>query len=415
MGRMLIRALQLTLVCACSMLAVVHGVDRAFDAPIDGVRVPATSRTSLSLADGLVGSNAGCLRDRTAAGLNDFFSQRIGPVLGFDSPRVLSLGGDRYLWLLQDAFVDYTGNATTLAAAKYVNSSVLVQEGDCFTLVQRGTTTEPESFEPGNGSSFEDYYWPGGASVAGDHIEVFWIHMHRDEPTLLATDGISVHPVDVWLATYDSTSLARTSFEPAVEPGVHPIYGWNVVDADGYSYLYGNTFQQNLAREGGYIAGPHSATAMWLARVPRGDLAAAPEYRTETGWSSSATEATPISSRFWIENMMQTTRIGEQWLSATKVDGFWGSNMLVETGDDPAGPWSLTADVTVRATGRPDDMVTYAPIVLPWLGLDHHPLVMLSQIDTLWEEHEGGDPARYRPQVIDIHAALARTGARSVD
>ena len=74
------------------------------------------------------------------------------------------------------------------------------------------------------------------------------------------------------------------SFQPAPDSGVDPIYGYAVASDAEHTYLFGNTFEQNLARQGGYYACPCSATPMYLARVPRGALDAAPEYRTGDGW-----------------------------------------------------------------------------------------------------------------------------------
>ena len=59
-------------------------------------------------------------------------------------------------------------------------------------------------------------------------------------------DGLGWHPQSVWIATYDAGSLARLSFGPAPNAGVAPIYGYAVDSDDDYTYLFGNTFEQNL-------------------------------------------------------------------------------------------------------------------------------------------------------------------------
>ena len=113
---------------------------------------------------------------------------------------------------------------------------------------------------------------------------------------------------------------------PATDPGVAPIYGYAVSSDASYTYLFGNTFEQNLVREGGFWKGPHSATQMWLARVPRGRLTAPPEYRTADGWSPNRADAVPFLGRFFAENPMQPRYLDGQWVAATDVDGYWGDD-----------------------------------------------------------------------------------------
>ena len=80
---------------------------------------------------------------------------------------------------------------------------------------------------------------------------------------------------------------------------------------------------------------------MWLARVPRGRLTAAPEYRTADGWSASATDAVPIVDRFFVENPMQPRYLAGQWVSATAVDGYWGDQLAVDVADLVRSPHPL--------------------------------------------------------------------------
>ena len=77
--------------------------------------------------------------------------------------------------------------------------------------------------------------------------------------------------------------------------GPEPLYGYAVASDETHTYLFGNTYQQNLTLEGGFWDGPHSATAMWLARVPRGRLDQAPDYWDGSGWVDDRDRAEPIS------------------------------------------------------------------------------------------------------------------------
>src|SRR5262249_53817034 len=151
--------------------------------------------------------------------------------------------------------------------------------------------------------------------------------------------------------------------------GAVPLYGYAVSSDATWSYLFGNTFEQNLSREGGFRNGPHSATNMWLARVPRGHLDAAPSYYTGGGWSPAPSAATPFPHEpAWAEFPMQPRFIGGQWVAATKVDGYWGAQVDVDVARDPWGPWTIAS--VRHVTPRDGDrlMNTYHAYVLPWLG-----------------------------------------------
>ena len=59
-------------------------------------------------------------------------------MIGWDYQHVYPLGGNRYLWLFQDTFIDHSNTATTLGNATFTHNSALVQEGSCFRLLHRG-------------------------------------------------------------------------------------------------------------------------------------------------------------------------------------------------------------------------------------------------------------------------------------
>ena len=246
---------------------------------------PSTAYPTTVTSAGHLATDVGCAEGTSAAALDAFFRERIGPVLGLDYQHVYPLGGDRYLWLFQDTFIDHTGRATSFDQASFAHNTAMVQQGRCFTLLHRGTATAPTSFEPGDGERIlSRWFWPLGGELVGGRLQVFWAEMAKTaDPS--PPDGLGWVPVGTWLATYDAATLARLSFQPAPVSGVAPIYGFAVASDAEHTYLFGNSFDQNLARQGGYNACPCSATRMYLARVPRGALDAQPEFRTADGWS----------------------------------------------------------------------------------------------------------------------------------
>ncbi|NKB40828.1 MAG: hypothetical protein GKR86_07230, partial [Ilumatobacter sp.] len=255
---------------------------------------------------GHLSTDVGCARDLSAVGLDEFFAERVGPVIGWDYQHVYPLGGNRYLWLFQDTFIDHSNTATTLGNATFTHNSALVQEGSCFRLLHRGTTLRPMPFELGTGTTtLSTWFWPMGGEVHGDRLYVFWAEMRKDEPDPAPPDGLGWHPVASHIAAYDVNTLARLDFRRATSGGASPIYGYAVESDKTHTYLFGNTFEQNLAREGGWFNGPHSGTKMFLARVPRGQLLDAPEYWTQEGWTTDRRNAHAFLQRYWSEFPMQ--------------------------------------------------------------------------------------------------------------
>ena len=99
---------------------------------------PSTAYPTTFTPAGYVATDVGCAEGTSAPALDAFFRERIGPVLGLDYQHVYPLGGDRYLWLFQDTFIDHTGLATSFDQASFAHNTAMVQQGRCFTLLHRG-------------------------------------------------------------------------------------------------------------------------------------------------------------------------------------------------------------------------------------------------------------------------------------
>jgi hypothetical protein len=349
-----------------------------------------------------------CLPDTSAASLGSRLRERMGPLLGFDNPKLVPLGGDRTLWLLSDSFADLTQRAAPpLRHSDYEHNTLMLQDGSCFSLVQRVAGGLPWEFAPSHSPG--DWFWPlGGSLGAGGLLYVFWSRMIVDNtPTFL--DGIVCYPTETWLGVYDPATFRTISFGPAPNSGVSPQYGSAVQTApDGYSYLFGNSNMLDLSREGGYgQPTPYTGTRMYLARVAAGHFADPPQFFTGTGWSADAGAAAPYSSRWSISNAMQPRLIDGTWYSAVKQDEFWGDRLLIEQADAPQGPWRTVADVAAQATlpsDRPSTwMTTYQPEIMPSRAPDGTLTVVLSQNAAVWTQAVD-DPRLYRPRVLAIDA-----------
>lgn len=370
--------------------------------PPSTIAPPPWAASTYVTEGGHVSTDVGCAVNDGVQALDQFFAQRVGPVTGWDYQHVYPLGGDRYLWLFQDAFLDHTGTVNSLASSRFVHNAALIQEGTCFRLLHRGTTNRPQPFEIGDGRSEtrKTWWWPMGGELVGDELFVFWVEMLKDPYDPEPPDGLGWHPVRTWLASYDADTMERRSFAPAPNEGATPIYGYAVSSDETHTYLFGNTFEQNLVREGGFWSGSHSATAMWLARVPRGLVWADPEYRTADGWSFDRAEAVPVVDRFYVENPMQPRYLDGQWVSATAVDGYWGEQIAIDVAEQPWGPWYTVHYTPLYPRGRDPKMNTYHAHVLPWRDGYGSVLVSVSNNARNMLRDAWYNPHRYRPTFV---------------
>ncbi len=378
-------------------------VDVPVDEPPPTTIAPPSWAASTRITEGgLLGTEVGCADDLSNVGLDRFFAARVGPVLGWDYQHVYPLGGDRYLWLFQDAFLDHTGTVNTLGPARFVHNAALVQQGTCFQLLHQGTTNAPDAFEVGDGSADlrTRWFWPMGGELVAGQLWVFWAEMIKDPYNPDPPDGLGWHPQRTYIASYDAATMRRTSFALAANSGAVPIYGYAVGSDESHTYLFGNTFEQNLFREGGFWAGPHSATDMWLARVPLGRMSDSPEYRTGDGWSADPADAVPIVSRFWAENPMQPRYLAGQWVSATAVDGYWGDHLAIDVAAQPWGPWTTVQYSELLPRGSDPLMNTYHAQPLPWRDGFGSLLITVSNNARNMARDAYGAPSRYRPMVI---------------
>jgi hypothetical protein len=362
---------------------------------------PPWAASTRTTAAGYLAADVGCAAGLDAAALDAFFADRVGPAIGWDYQHVYPLGGNRYLWVFQDAFLDHSGVVGNLGQARFVHNAALLQTGTCFTLLHRGSADRPGPFEDGNGAGDlrSKWYWPLGGETIDGKLSVFWAEMVKDPVDPQPPDGLGWHPNRVFIGTYDPTTLARLSFLPAPDDGVDPLYGYAVASDAQYTYLFGNSFEQNLTREGGFWSGRHSATKMYLSRIPRGRFTAYPEYRTADGWTINRWDAVPISDRYYAENPMQPRLLDGQWVAATKVDGYWGEDLVIDVAVAPWGPWSTVDQFRLEPRGNDPLKNTYHAHLMPWRDDLGSVVVMVSNNARNMLRDAWARPDRYRPMV----------------
>ena len=369
--------------------------------PPPSAPAPPWAMSRVTTPGGHLSTGVGCAADGSPAALDAFFAARVGPVLGWDYQHVYPLGDGRQLWLFQDTFIDQSGTATTLDRANFVHNSALVQEGACFRLLHGGTAAAPTPFEPGTGTrTLSTWFWPMGGEMHDGRLYVFWAEMRKDSYDPRPPDGLGWHPVATHVGVYDPATMARLDFRPAPNAGVRPIYGYAVASDATHTYLFGNTFEQNMVREGGWFNGPHSATQMFLARVPRGQLLATPEYWRPEGWDRDPAGAQPYLRRHWAEFPMQPRFVDGQWVAVTAVDGYWGDSFEVDVARQPWGPWTNVERRGLPPRGGDPKMNTYHAHLVPGRATNGDLVVSVSNNARDMLKDAWPTPSRYRPEIF---------------
>ena len=300
---------------------------RAARAPESPPPAPPTAYPTTFTPAGHLATDVGCAAGTSAAALDAFFRERIGPVLGHDYQHVYPLGGDRYLWLFQDTFIDHPGAATSPRPGR-----VRPQHGDgaerrvLHVAPPRHRRRRRRRSSPATASDA----WRSGsgrwaASSSDGQLYVFWAEMEKDRSTRPRPTASAGIPVRTWLATYDAETLAA-----ARRSSRRRTPAWRRSTATPWPAT--PTTPTCSATRSIRTWPARAASAPARARRPGctwpgcrgGSSARRPSTAPATGGRADPGRAVPIVQRYWAENPMQPRYLDGQWVAATKVDGYWG-------------------------------------------------------------------------------------------
>ena len=314
-----------------------------------------------------------CLSRVSPDQLDQLFVTEPGGVVGADYQRATSLPDGSVLWTFQDAEVRLPGGGTTL-----VHNIGMIQRGSCFTVLMSGSAADPQPWLFGAYTDrFSHWFWPLGAEMGADgRVYVFVAEMVELGPTYPSR----VEPIATAVAGVDVDTLAvEVEARPANASAA--LYGWSIESDARWTYLYAQCHRQ-FGFDPYIFVLAHDrqcSNRVTLARVPRGQLFAAPTYWTGGGWSGDPATAVPvIDTANRMANASQIVESGNNWMSITKVDDWWGDRILVERADRPTGPFRVVAEITA-VPKCPVDCNTYFASWVPttdagqlFYGLSHN-------------------------------------------
>lgn len=274
-----------------------------------------------------------CLPDLSVGSLGTMFNGEPGGIIGADYPRTLTLPNGNVLWTFQDAHI------RTPTGARYVHNIGMLQVGLCFNILVGGSSQFPEAWLfPEQTVPNSRWFWPLDAEIGSDgQVYIFAAEMNeRGESYLERTE-----PGGVFVARFNPTNW---NIEWYGRPGdtSNSLYGWSIESDDNWTYLFGHCHRQfGYDPFFGGAAHDRSCTQrVTLARVPVGRVLDQPSYWTGTGWSYSPSQAVSVVAPkgSWTVPTQFLVKNG-RWLAITKVDDWFGTDIVIESAVHPAGPY----------------------------------------------------------------------------
>lgn len=348
-----------------------------------------SGRSSLVRAEATFIAASFCLPDLSAASLSTMFDAEPGGIIGADYPRTLALPNGNVLWTFQDARV-----RTSDGNARYVHSIGMLQVGSCFNILVSGSTTHPEAWLFPNDTAPEfRWFWPLDATVGADgQVYIFSVEMHERGDEYLTR----VEPGNTFVARFNPDTWNIEWYGTPANTS-DALYGWSIESDDEWTYLFAQCHRQFGYDEILGIAAHDQSCVdrVTLARVPLGRIFDPPTYWTGSAWSTAPGSATPVITRSGrMANPTQITEKNGRWLALTKVDDWWGSEVLIESAAHPTGPYSLVERrrVSSKCAGECN---TYFSSWIDGQNLDGpNDLLIMSLSHNRWD----GEPSSaYRP------------------
>lgn len=337
-------------------------------------------------------SAAECAASSSAADLDAFFSSDDAAGLaGADYPHVIALPDGRFLWYFQDAFFGTDGR---LLDDDFAHNAALVQDGDCFEVLDPPGGDGDSWIGSWVESSLSNWLWPLDAEVGVDgDLWLFLAEVQNSNDTGAARGAL---PVGTWIARYTLPELQLVGMEPAPDPS-RSLFGYSVVSDSEWSYVYGHCYRQ--FDEAGLIGfdsdcSPHA----YLGRVPLGEFDRELEYWTSNGWSDDRDDRLPVMSAD-LSMPVSVQRFGDVYVAVSDENDWFGPDIVVYTSPAPQGPWHEAARYTPD-TRCGDGCNNYGAFLLPELEGDD--IVVAHSNNAIDMTNAFADASLYRSSVRTV-------------
>lgn len=274
-----------------------------------------------------------CLPDLTVESLGTMFDDEPGGIIGADYPRTLALPDGNVLWTFQDARI------RTPDGARYVHNIGMLQRGRCFSILVGGSSRYPAAwlFTEHTAPEFR-WFWPLDAEIGTDgQVYVFAVEMNERGERYLER----AEPGGVYVARFNPDNWNVEWYGRPADTSTG-LYGWSIESDDEWTYLFAHCHRQ-FGYDSVWDGAAHDRSCtqrVTVGRVRAGRIFDQPTYWTGAGWSSDRSRAVSIIAAQGQWTMpTQFIRKNGQWLAITKIDDWFGSEIVVQSALHPAGPY----------------------------------------------------------------------------
>jgi hypothetical protein len=187
------------------------------------------------------------------------------------------------------------------------------------------------------------------------------------------------------------------------------LYGWSIESDDEWSYLFAHCHRQfGYDPVFGGAAHDKSCTQqVTVARVPAGLILDRPSYWTGSGWSTSRSDAASVVAPKGQWTMpSEFLHTNGRWLAITKIDDWFGTDIVIESAVHPAGPY---VEIERRRAGAKCDHTECTTYFSSWIDGQNlggsHDVLITSLSHNRWN----GEPSWvYRPTYEVVYLPTRR-------
>ncbi|WP_063842863.1 DUF5005 domain-containing protein, partial [Sphaerimonospora mesophila] len=305
---------------------------------------------------------------------------------GGDSTASVPLPDGRVAWLFSDTYIGpINADGSRPKTNTMVHNSLVVQDG--AQLVETrvgGTEAAPASLVGGesDGDPANAGYWVADGVVEGQTLRVLYNHYRRT-----GSDSLDLEFAGNALGTFALPSLTLTSLD-ALPLGDQIAWGSSIMEDGDYTYIYGTEFTETLR-------------FAHVARAPRGDLTAAWQFWTGSGWSSSMSESSRLMSG--VNTAYSVEKLGDRYvLVTTEGNLVFNPEIVAYTSAAPTGPFSGPVTLYRAPEAKPGDpIITYDARLHQHLARPGKLLVSYN-VNALEDEYNFADAGLYRPRFVEV-------------
>lgn len=311
---------------------------------------------------------------------------------GGDSTYSLPLADGRQAWFFSDTFLGpVDADLGRPLSTRFLNNSIVVEDGGVLTTVTGGTPAAPESIigPTPNG----DWHWLGDPQLTktGD-VQIPLLQFEKFGPGMWDFGWKSNR-----LATLDRETLTLESISEL--PSSAGINWGSWTEGDGNTtYVYG-------------IKDVEGVRSAFVARVQGGDLAKHWKFWDGERWAPREVDAVPVAS--FVANEFSVAPYRDGYLMVTQdTSEIFSTRIVAQVACSPTGPFQFAAELyrtpetgLFGSYGNPN-IFTYNAHEHPE-NRDGDSLLVTYNVNSFEPDDLYDDVTIYRPRFIDVQLSVA--------